>query len=150
MNTTSTPALRPTSGRRKMVHALRVMTAGLMTLALSLSVTGCGGGDTVNPTSQGFNDPTGGTVGGGGSLRNDDVRFFALTLWPNLNDNCSNCHSEQGGTVPFHADNNPERAYDEIEAEGLVNRTNIAGSRLVTKVGTGHGCTWGSNNTKRL
>lgn len=141
MTTKTMPALQSTRSTPTLVHAMRVTTAALLALAISSMVSGCGGGGgDITPTSQGFNDTGGGAVGGGGSLRNDDVRFFALTLWPNLNENCGTCHSEQGGTIPFHADADPERAYDEIEAEGLVNRTTIASSRLVTKVAGGHRC----------
>jgi hypothetical protein len=71
---------------------------------------------------------------------NADVQAFKLNVWDQLIDpqRCAGCHSTGGQTPVFMRADDINAAYQ--IAETLVDRSNPANSRLVTKVAGGHNC----------
>lgn len=70
--------------------------------------------------------------------------LFTQTLYPLLNQHCSNCHNETAITAqsPFFADDNPNKAYQ--AAKGVINLNDPENSRLVVRLGSEfHNC-WGN------
>ena len=110
--------------------------AGLLLLLAIVALAGCGGAGTESTP---LGADTGGTVATG--VSDPDVQAFRLNLWLNLQQQgrCAGCHSRSTqGQSPLFADSDVSTAYG--AAVTLVNRSNPAASRLVTKVATGHGC----------
>ena len=119
----------------------------LSILCLLVLLSACGGGaDTVveeTPTPPPVNEPT--SNYNGPAAATTDIQDFRLNVWDNIatNDTCGACHV-QSEQAPFFARNDDiNEAY--AIANTLVDRDNVANSRLVTKVAGGHNC-WLSSN----
>jgi len=119
----------------------------LSILCLLVLLSACGGGaDTVveeTPTPPPVNEPT--SNYNGPAAATTDIQDFRLNVWDNIatNDTCGACHV-QSEQAPFFARNDDiNEAYAIVNT--LVDRDNVANSRLVTKVAGGHNC-WLSSN----
>lgn len=116
----------------------RVTRAGLPALLLSLGLAGCGGGaptetlpDTSGPQTLAYTGPPPATP---------DVQAFRINVWENLRSDsrCGACHGA-GSQAPTFVDfTDVNAAYG--QANTVVNLSDPAASRMVTKVGEGHNC----------
>lgn len=107
-------------------------------LALSLGLAACGGGaptetlpDTSGPQSLAYTGPP---------PASPDVQAFRVNVWENLRSDsrCGACHGA-GGQAPTFVDfTDVNAAYG--QANTVVNLSDPAASRMVTKVGEGHNC----------
>jgi hypothetical protein len=114
-------------------------------LASLLILSACGGGaETETQPNTGSNVSS--TSYTGPAPRDSDVQAFRINLWDNIRsgERCGQCHTASGQSPRFARSDDVNLAYD--EALPLVNTDNPALSRLVVKVGTGHGC-WDSTST---
>ena len=75
----------------------------------------------------------------------EDVRDYQTNVWQNINSSsrCGACHVENGQTPLFARNDDINQAYTAVLP--LVDLTNPANSRLVTKVAGGHNC-WDSSD----
>lgn len=110
----------------------------LSAVTLSWVVVACGGGDTEsNPPPQQNQQPDQYT---GPAPSTEDIQKFKVSLWDNIStqDKCGSCHTE-GNQAPYFASRNDVNdAY--AATIPLVDLTNPAASRLVSKVAGGHNC----------
>ncbi|MGD8925339.1 MAG: LamG domain-containing protein [Thioalkalispiraceae bacterium] len=134
---------------RKLIPVL--MLAG----AFVLSACGGGASNTENTSNNPNNNNNGGGSGGGTQSytgpapANEDIQAFRIQFWENVrgDNRCGSCHDVGGqGNKPFADNSNVNDAY--VVANTLVNPTDIASSRMVTKfsTGTGHYC-WESTQS---
>jgi len=124
------------------MHGLNKTFVLIQALALAMVLASCGGGaetealpQTVIPPQSGYNGP---------APLTPDIQAFRIALWENIRtqDRCGQCHSVTGGQTPMFArSDNVNDAYAAVFP--LIDDQTPALSRLVTKVGTGHGC-WDS------
>ncbi len=114
----------------------------LFCFVLSLSVlVGCGGSETeVQKTPLPAQEPTPPQTYSGPPANTDDINQFKINVWDNLVDvaNCNACHVQDKTQPAFARYDDINLAYSEFNA--LVNRENISGSLVVTKVLGGHNC----------
>ena len=122
---------------------LAMMKNGLI-LSFPFLLAACGGGtDTVqNPF---VNSGGGSTAYSGPAPRDNDVREFMNTVWVGLKSEikCGQCHDSDGNASDYDFVNELDVnvAYDMVNDRNLVNLTDPAASRLVTKVrNEAHGC----------
>src|SRR5687767_3639469 len=116
----------------------------LAAMSLLIFATGCTSGSGAS--SQQNNPPpedeeTGpGVVYNGPSPDTADVQNFKVHLWDNIAESgrCGGCHGTEGQTPAFARTDNINLAY--TLANGQVNLSDPATSRLVTKVLGGHNC----------
>jgi hypothetical protein len=114
-------------------------------LALAaLLVTACGGGAPTQenpvpapPTPAGYQGPP---------PASQDVQAFKVNVWDNLQatNRCGSCHGTGGQSPPFVRADDINLAYQ--AANTVANLADPAGSRMVTKVGSGHNCWLASNS----
>ncbi|AFU99595.1 LamG domain-containing protein [Simiduia agarivorans] len=118
---------------------------GRVLLPVSLAaIVACGGGSGAQTIEN--NNPNQGNNGGGGftytgpAPATDDVQSFKINVWDNLvaDDRCGACHIDGGQSPQFVRRDDVNEAY--AIANTLVDLSNPAASRLVTKVGGGHNC----------
>lgn len=121
-------------------HSSRLITA----LATVILVSACSGGaeTQVNPVTSipgntGYNGPAPATA---------EVQDFKLNLWDNIQAEagCGDCHGAGGQSPTFARTDDINLAYE--AANGAVDLTSPADSRLVTKVLSGHNCWSGSDS----
>ncbi len=110
-------------------------------LAIAGLLQACGGGASTesNPvTSNSGSVST--TQYTGPSPITEDVRAYQTNVWQNINSSnrCGACHVENGQTPLFARNDDINQAYTAVLP--LVDLTNPANSRLVTKVAGGHNC----------
>jgi hypothetical protein len=111
----------------------------LVTIALSATLSACGGGaqTTTNPITSvtppsTYNGPPPATA---------DVQAFKLNVWDNIqsSNRCGGCHTDGVGQMPMFARHDDVNlAYE--AANTVANLTQPSDSRLVSKVGSGHNC----------
>ncbi len=115
----------------------------LFALALSVILSACGGGSgsaTVSNVNTNVGGLQSGSVYSGPGAQTEDVQRFKTELWDNISiqSRCGACHT-QGNQAPFFVRNDDiNLAYQ--AATGLVDFTDPANSRLVSKVESGHNC----------
>ncbi|KUJ84047.1 ATPase [Microbulbifer sp. ZGT114] len=116
------------------------MTAsGLFFAALVLSA--CSGGSGQDTEQQpNLNPETDDTSYSGPAPATEEVQQYKRFIWDNLaaENRCGSCHIEDGQSPQFVRGDDINLAFD--EGRSLVNLTQPAESRLVTKVGGGHNC----------
>ena len=114
----------------------------LALLMLLLSACGGGGDTQSNPPPE---PPDDNSNYSGPPPATADVQQFKVSLWDNIaaNNRCGQCHGTGGQVPTFARNDNINLAYG--EANPLVNLSEPAQSRLVTKVGGGHNCWLESN-----
>lgn len=108
-----------------------------------LLLTACGGGSGAKTEVN--NNPNAGASGGGfvytgPAPQTEDVQSFKINVWDNLiaEDRCGACHIVGGQSPMFARMDDVNMAY--TAANTVVDLSNPAASRLVTKVGSGHNC----------
>lgn len=104
---------------------------------LGLLLQACGGGaETVQNPFLGSESAT----NPGPPAATEVERAFEVNVWNNLKsrNRCGQCHGENGQAPGFANAANVNTSYS--EAEPLINLSDPASSRLVTKVGSGHNC----------
>ena len=124
-----------------------IRNAVLLTLAASV-LTACSGGSgasnqqNVNTTQSG---PTAGVVYNGPAPATADVQSFKLNVWDNLveDNRCGGCHRDNEAPRFVRSDD-INLAYSAVA--GIVDLSNPANSRMVTKVAGGHNC-WLDNDS---
>jgi len=113
-------------------------TVILAVILLVVGLTACGGGEstTENPvtttaTASSYSGPAPATA---------DVQSYRLNVWENLNgqNRCGACHANGGQSPTFVRMDDINLAY--AGAYTIVNLSNPASSRMVTKVAAGHNC----------
>lgn len=124
-------------------HSLRGLRATLAVISLAWLAAACGGGAPVqeNPVTN-APPPAGYT---GPPPASQDVQAFKLNVWDNLvsDSRCGSCHGRGGQAPTFVRRDDINLAYE--AANGVVNLSDPANSRMVTKVGGGHNCWLASN-----
>ena len=111
-------------------------------LLLAFILQGCGFGDP-DPEEQGIN-AFGNSASQGFNLAASRASF-ARTAQPLLIANCAQCHSGAGQSYPYHGDSSSDIAHAQILESRVVDFTNVANSRLVTRVrNDNHNC-WTDN-----
>lgn len=122
--------------------SIAMLGRALIPVAL-LALGACGGGSGAGTTAN--NNPNAGGSGGGfvytgPAPQTEDVQSFKINVWDNLvgEDRCGACHIENGQSPQFVRRDDVNEAY--AIANTLVDLSNPAASRLVTKVGGGHNC----------
>jgi hypothetical protein len=116
-----------------------------LTIALSATLTACGGGaqTTDNPVT-GVTPPT---TYSGPPPATADIQAFKLNVWDNIqaSNRCGGCHTDGVGQTPLFARHDDiNLAYQ--DANTVANLSQPSDSRLVTKVGGGHNCWLTDNN----
>ncbi|MBB3169774.1 LamG domain-containing protein [Simiduia aestuariiviva] len=124
------------------MYSLVNISRALLPIAL-LTLTACGGGSGAETTANNNPNAGGGASGfvyTGPAPQTEDVQSFKINVWDNLvgDDRCGACHIENGQSPQFVRRDDVNAAY--AIANGLVDLSNPAASRLVTKVGGGHNC----------
>ena len=129
------------------VHSMnRIRSLKLtLTIALSATLTACGGGaqTTDNPVT-GVTPPT---TYSGPPPATADIQAFKLNVWDNIqaSNRCGGCHTDGVGQTPLFARHDDiNLAYQ--DANTVANLSQPSDSRLVTKVGGGHNCWLTDNN----
>jgi len=123
---------------------LTMTNIGRALLPLGLAVlTACGGGSGAETTQNNNPNAGGGNTGfvyTGPAPSTDDVQSFKINVWDNLvaDDRCGACHVDGGQSPMFVRRDDVNLAY--TSANTVVDLSNPAASRLVTKVGGGHNC----------
>jgi len=119
------------------IKSFRALSAALVVAI----VAGCSGGGapTVeNPVTR----PPDVVTYNGPKAANDDVTAFRVNLWDKIraNNRCGGCHnaSQPGQTPQFARNDDVNLAYQ--SANTVVNLSDPASSRMVTKVAGGHNC----------
>lgn len=126
----------------------RKLRATLMSAAMAVVITACGGGASTvdNPLPNNPGGPSTVVYNGTEAPKNSDVQAFLTNLWtPMQNEaSCGNCHNESTSQPPLFARRDDiNMAYD--EAVTVVSLALPQDSRLVSKVGSGHNCWLGSD-----
>lgn len=132
------------------LSALAVKTLSLVALAAIISACGgsSGGSNNTQTPSSNNNSTTSSSADtinyNGPPPSNDEVQRFRAAIWSNvaLESRCGACHIAGGTSPSFARTDNINTAYS--QAVGLIDTSNAASSRLVTKVGEGHNC-WLTN-----
>ncbi|WP_226876577.1 LamG domain-containing protein [Microbulbifer hainanensis] len=121
------------------LRPLRTITSLLFAATLATACSGGSGQDTeqlpnTNPTGDG------GATYSGPAPETEDVKQYKRYIWDNLaaENRCGSCHVEGNQSPHFVRGDDINAAYD--AGRELVNLSNPADSRLVTKVGGGHNC----------
>jgi hypothetical protein len=129
------------------VHSMnRIRSLKLtLTIALSATLTACGGGaqTTDNPVT-GVTPPT---TYSGPPPATADVQAFKLNVWDNIqaSNRCGGCHTDGVGQTPMFARHDDVNlAYE--AANTVADLTQPSDSRLVSKLATGHNCWLTDNN----
>jgi len=112
-------------------------------MCVTAVVASCGSGPGTEAT---VGDDDDSTTTSKGTVTTEDGLRFKQYVWNELSapDRCGNCHSE-GGTGPTKFADPADVLGSFSAAITKVDKTNIAGSELVTKVGGGHNC-WQAND----
>jgi hypothetical protein len=120
--------------------------AALLLLA-SLSLTGCGGGaSTESNPNLGSIGPVGYTGPACQTGSSEQLcRAFQLEIWPQLKQNCGNCHVPGTQEPSFARNDNINNAYN--AAITVADLASPASSRMVVRVGNGHNC-WLATNAE--
>jgi mono/diheme cytochrome c family protein len=138
--------------------AVKASSLALIVVALAACGGSSGGGnndDLANGNSGGGSGSSGGSSSSGSTdlaaysgpaPASDDVQAFRTSMWTNLasSSRCGGCHVSGGSASPAFMDTGNINLAHSITL-GLVNFTNTAASRLVTKVEEGHNC-WLTSN----
>jgi hypothetical protein len=122
---------------------LRTGVFTALCLAATWVLSGCqGGASTVaNP---GSGSGGGALVSVGGVPQSDLVQAFKIEMWPNLSEQCGNCHIQDGQSPSFARTDDINSAYN--QAITVTNMMSPQDSRLVSKVASGHQC-WLTTNS---
>ncbi len=115
----------------------------LLVIIAGFVVSACGGGAQTEslPLPPGNNTNTGALPYAGPVARDADVLKFQQEFWSKARttDRCGNCHNESVGQTPMFVRNDDvNMAFD--AAVTLVDTTQPALSRVVSKVSSGHNC----------
>lgn len=120
----------------------KLSVIGFVLLAGFLSACGSGSGSGVKTNTPPPPDNNGGNFSykGTNPASTPDITKFQNELWINMarEDRCGGCHQTQAPTFARGDDIN--LAYAEVIDNSLVNLSDPASSRLVTKVANGHNC----------
>jgi len=114
----------------------------LILMCVTAVITSCGSGPGTEATV-GVDDDE---VSSKGTVTTEDGKRFKQYVWDELSatDRCGGCHLP-GGTGPSKFADPADVLGSFTAAIKKVDKTNIAGSDLVTKVGGGHNC-WQAND----
>jgi len=133
----------------------RQLVIGVLMLASTLVLNACGGGAENTPQQQQSPNPITSNLPPpytGPAPNSQDTLYFYKYLWNNLrtDNHCVSCHDVGGqGNLPFANTSDVNAAYGVVTsaAKPLVDLSNPAASRLVTKFsqGSGHYCLDGSS-----
>jgi hypothetical protein len=114
------------------------LRSSLLVALAAMALAACSGGAPTeeNPNTTPPNQPT----YNGPAPATADVQAFRINLWDNikLNNRCGGCHIAGQQAPMFARQDDINLAYD--AANALVNLSDPASSRLVTKVAGGHNC----------
>ncbi len=119
-------------------HPFRRARAALAIAALAWLAAACGGGASVEQNPVTSPPPPAGYSGP--PPVSQDVQAFKLNVWDNLQSTsrCGSCHVEGRQAPAFVRRDDVNMAYE--AANGIVNLSDPAASRMVTKVAGGHNC----------
>ena len=128
----------PSNTLRNTLHNTGLLASGLI---LSAILAACSGGSGQSTETLPDTDPdTGDTSYSGPAPENEDVQNYKRYIWDNLaaENRCGSCHIEGSQSPRFVRGDDINLAHG--EGRELVNLTEPAESRLVTKVVGGHNC----------
>jgi mono/diheme cytochrome c family protein len=113
---------------------------------IAVILTACGGGAEVETQPQTERPALQNYLGPAPNPNNPDVQAFRVSLWEKVRttDRCGQCHIANGQSPMFARSDDVNLAY--ADAVDLIDRDTPSLSRLVEKVGTGHGC-WETQTT---
>jgi len=122
-------------------------TFGLLTLAASFALTGCGGGAPTTATAA-VAPSSSAAAYTGPAAATADVQAFEVNFWNNVRgqNRCGQCHNATSpAQMPnFARSDNVNLAY--AQANTVVNLAQPSTSRVVIKVSGGHNC-WLADNS---
>ncbi|MGH1439474.1 MAG: LamG domain-containing protein [Cellvibrionaceae bacterium] len=133
--------------------AVKVVSVGAVAIILSAcggSSGGSSGGNTTTTTTNNPDNPSTApeTINySGPAPSSEEVQRYRNGIWSNvaLSSRCGACHVQGGSAVPtFARTDDINAAYSQAISNNLIDPSNAANSRLVTKVAEGHNC-WLSN-----
>ncbi|MFO0691387.1 MAG: LamG domain-containing protein [Myxococcota bacterium] len=106
------------------------------TLALALAATGCGdyGGSNTDTSVLGNGGPGGGGGTPDGLSVAEQVTAFQSTVYPMLDQYCSDCHGGSGPGAPQIAHPDPATAWSAVVDSQKVNFSDPSASRLVRRL----------------
>jgi hypothetical protein len=121
-----------------MKHSFISMRATLLVALAAATLSACGGGAPTeeNPNTTPPNQPT----YNGPAPATAEVQAFRLALWDNVKSTgrCGGCHIEGEQSPMFARQDDINLAFE--AANTVVNLSDPAASRMVTKVAGGHNC----------
>ena len=123
-------------------------TFGLLTLAASFVLTGCGGGGAPTTATAAVAPTSSAAAYTGPAAATADVQAFEVNFWNNVRgqNRCGQCHNATSpAQMPnFARSDNVNLAY--AQANTVVNLAQPSTSRVVIKVSGGHNC-WLADNS---
>lgn len=125
---------------------------------VALIVAACGGSSGGSSGGGTLTGGSGSSSGGSSSVdrinyagpapSSETVQQYRTEIWNNvaLSSRCGGCHIDNGaGPIAFARTDDINLAYAAAISSNLIDTANPANSRLVTKVGEGHNCSWQTN-----
>ncbi len=129
----------------KMTNQIAAAQRLALATCLTLLVAGCGSGSGAGTVANPLTTPPTVSNYTGPAPQTADVQRFKINVWDNLvpNNRCGTCHNPSQAPR-FVRDDDINLAYD--AANTIVNLSDPATSRIVTKVRSGHNCWLTSND----